>query len=86
MSRKKRLTIEDAKKVAEALGGTFEERFYVNTKTKYRWKCKKGHQFEQTYANIKYNGNWCPKCKTSDEEWYANNRTKITDYFKKLSV
>lgn len=36
-------------------------RAYVNRRTKLRWQCKHGHQWEATPGAIRI-GRWCPKC------------------------
>lgn len=35
---------------------------WINCKTKYEWKCQKGHVFKKLWAAIKYSGEWCKQC------------------------
>ena len=47
---------------AASKGGLCLASAYRNTRTKMRWQCSDGHQWEATPANIMYVGSWCPKC------------------------
>ncbi len=55
------LTIENMKKVAEEKGGRCSSDTYVNARSKLRWECSEGHQWEATPDSIK-RGSWCPTC------------------------
>lgn len=57
-----RLTLLEVQSLAELKGGKLLSPIYKNTKTKMRFKCSKGHKFESTMGQIKYQNNWCPKC------------------------
>ena len=59
MSRKYR--IEDMQKLAISRSGRCLSKNYINTNTKLKWQCKKGHIWEAIPSNIK-KGTWCPKC------------------------
>ncbi len=59
MSR--RLTIEQMQRIANEHGGKCLSDTYVNNRTKLRWRCAQGHEWEATPFNIKQ-GNWCPDC------------------------
>jgi hypothetical protein len=54
-------TIKEMQKVAKQRGGMCLSHKYVNSKTRLRWQCKKGHIWEATPGKIK-NGQWCPYC------------------------
>jgi hypothetical protein len=56
-----RKTIEDCNKLASIRGGKFLSKEYKNNRTKYDWRCKKGHIFSLTYENVK-RGSWCRDC------------------------
>ncbi len=56
-----RLTIEDMRKCAEERCGICLSDTYTNNRTKLRWQCAKGHQWEATADNIR-SGHWCPTC------------------------
>jgi len=52
-------------------GGRCESTVYVNSKTKYKWKCLESHSWEAT-ANDVQQGSWCPYCYgnvTKDLSW-----------------
>ena len=50
-------------KLAEHNGGKCLSAAYVDSVTKLKWECNKGHQWKTTPANI-ISGTWCPKCNT----------------------
>ncbi|MCK5561674.1 MAG: zinc-ribbon domain-containing protein, partial [Thermoplasmata archaeon] len=54
-------TIEDMQNIAKSRGGKCLSKEYINTKTKLRWKCSEGHEWDATPNMIK-NGTWCPIC------------------------
>lgn len=58
----KRRTLEEMQKMAAERGGKCLSEKYVNTATKLKWECKKGHVWEATPNNVK-SRHWCPKCK-----------------------
>ena len=60
----RRKTIEDCYKLAEIKKGKCLSTEYVDSKTRYRWECKFGHQFSSTYNDI-HSGGWCPECNGS---------------------
>ena len=55
------LTIEQMQALAKERGGACLSTVYVNSKTKLRWRCAEGHEWEATPNNVK-NGRWCPRC------------------------
>ena len=63
-SRKKYLNIEIIKELAGQKGGVCLSRNYVNSKTKLRFKCSKGHEFLSTSDKL-IQGRWCPECANS---------------------
>ncbi|MFC1483194.1 hypothetical protein ACFL56_02925 [Candidatus Margulisiibacteriota bacterium] len=56
-----KLTIEEMQQLAEIRGGKCLSKEYINAKTKLKWQCSEGHQFEMRPSNVKQ-GQWCPKC------------------------
>ena len=60
-TRTKKLSIEEMQKIAESKNGKCLSEDYINTKTKLKWKCEKGHIWESTPGNVKH-GYWCLKC------------------------
>jgi hypothetical protein len=55
------LRIEDFIQLARKRGGECLSSNYVNSFTKLRWRCAKGHQWEAVPSSIK-TGTWCPFC------------------------
>ena len=58
----RRLTIKDARKIAQERGGKYLSESYEVYPNKLLWQCSEGHQWESTYTNIQ-SGRWCPKCR-----------------------
>ena len=58
---KSKYTIEDAKKMAKERGGECLSEEYPNYKTRLKWRCHLGHEWESTLNNVK-RGSWCRKC------------------------
>ena len=54
-----KLTIEEARNLATLRHGQCISDKYTNARTKLKWKCSDGHQWEATVDNIKH-GSWCP--------------------------
>ena len=61
-----KLPKEDALKrlkiFAKTKGGECLSKKYVDAKTKYLWKCDKGHKWSSTSDSVVNNNTWCPKC------------------------
>jgi len=60
---KKKLTIEEMKKIAVSRKGECVSEKYINSKTKLLWECEFGHQWWENPHSIRNNKNWCPECK-----------------------
>jgi hypothetical protein len=56
------LTIEECQQFAIEKGGECLSTEYVNNKTKMRWKCNKGHEWDAKFGGIKNCGYWCSQC------------------------
>ena len=61
-----KLDIEECKEFAISKGGECLSTEYVNTRTKMKWRCFEGHEWESDFAHIKNQGCWCPKCATNN--------------------
>lgn len=61
-----KLSIDDMRKIAKERGGECLSRKYINIKTKIKWRCKEGHEWEATPNNIKNNHSWCPYCRGNE--------------------
>ncbi|MFS0558880.1 zinc-ribbon domain-containing protein [Brevibacillus sp. 179-C9.3 HS] len=57
-----KLSITEMREIAISRGGECLSDQYKDNKTKLRWKCSKGHEWEATPNNIKSKGHWCPIC------------------------
>jgi len=57
----KRKYLEEMQKIAKARGGKLLSKFYINSQTKLRWRCSKGHIWEAVPTSIKA-GSWCRIC------------------------
>ena len=60
-SSKLRLDISVPKKLAEERGGILLNEKYNGNSEKLKWKCKAGHTWLATYANVA-RGTWCREC------------------------
>ena len=58
---KAKLTIDEMRKIAESRGGKCLSTEYINNRTKLRWRCKAGHEWDVIPASVKH-GTWCPYC------------------------
>ena len=54
-------SIIEMEQVAAKRGGKCLSTIYSNSKTKLRWRCAKGHEWEALPASI-LQGHWCPNC------------------------
>ena len=54
-------TIRDMQKLALSRGGQCLSTQFVDVKTKLKWKCAFGHEWEATPRLLKV-GHWCPEC------------------------
>lgn len=59
--QKKANTIDDMKALATMKGGVCLSESYINSKSRLRWRCGIGHEWE-TQASVIIGGHWCPKC------------------------
>ncbi len=57
----KRITIDDMRELAKSRGGRCLSLEYINYKTKLKWQCGCGHEWEALPSNI-IKGTWCPLC------------------------
>ncbi|MCX5992338.1 MAG: NAD(P)-dependent oxidoreductase [Chloroflexi bacterium] len=66
----KRFTMEEIRQMAEARGGVCLSTTFTDIKTKLRWKCAFGHEWEATPVLIRA-GHWCPECYPPPWNWDA---------------
>jgi hypothetical protein len=60
-ARKRAYTIEEMRAFATKRGGECLSLTYQNSKSRLRWRCVKGHEWE-TQGSVIVAGHWCPKC------------------------
>jgi|GEM_PF-165133 len=58
---KRKLTIEEMQEIAKSRGGLCLSKGYNGRKTKLRWRCRKGHEWNADPISVKH-GCWCPEC------------------------
>ncbi|CAG8804654.1 11179_t:CDS:1, partial [Racocetra fulgida] len=83
----KRLTLDDAKKLAYTKNGECLSAEYINSKTPMQWKCEKGHQWFARIDSIRNHNTWCLKCnhysiETAKEIAYNQNRECLSTIYK----
>lgn len=66
-------TIEEMRGLAQKHKGECLSTTYVNSNTKLRWRCAKGHEWEATPTKVKHGGTWCTKCSTLN---FRNSKIK----------
>jgi hypothetical protein len=57
-----KLTIEEMQSIARERGGKCLSKEYMSAHMKLKWRCKEGHEWKATPANVKEKGTWCPVC------------------------
>ncbi len=63
-----RKNIKDMQLLAKKKGGICLSTQYVNTKSKLKWQCRKGHIWETPAGNV-MSGTWCPYCR-----WFVSEK------------
>jgi hypothetical protein len=61
----KPLTLADVRAAARERGGACLSTRYVNGRTKLRFRCAKGHEWEATPNHVLNHRSWCPECAPS---------------------
>ncbi|HQO22763.1 MAG TPA: hypothetical protein PLM72_06775 [Spirochaetota bacterium] len=61
MSRRSDVILNEIKRIAKSKNGQLLSEEYVSAHKKLKFKCKEGHLWSASYANIR-SGKWCPKC------------------------
>lgn len=60
--------LEGLRREAERHGGESLADGYVNVKTKYPWKCAKGHTWQASFNSVRQ-GHWCLQCSRESRRW-----------------
>jgi len=58
-----KFTIEYMRKIANDRGGECLSKEYINNRTKLKWRCSEGHEWEADAGHIVGRGSWCRTCK-----------------------
>lgn len=66
-----RLDLEEMKRIAEARGGACLSESYKNARSKLRFRCAEGHEWESSAVGVKYQETWCPACARPERELAA---------------
>jgi len=66
----KEYTLKDVQELAKSRGGQCLSTEYIDIKSKLKWKCGRGHEFEATPRLI-LAGHWCPESVPPPWEWDA---------------
>lgn len=53
--------MDEMRSIAKELGGVCLSKFFIDSKTKLRWRCKESHEWEAIPESVKI-GRWCPFC------------------------
>ncbi len=71
LSAKKRAAyLRELQKIAADRGGRCLSPTYTNSRTRMRWECSEGHQWQATASSVK-SGSWCRQC--------ASKRLRVKD-------
>jgi hypothetical protein len=78
--KRRRITIEDCRKIAKERGGECLSKVYVATEN-LEWKCDKGHTWFANWNNVSGKKSWCPTCwdkkrDPHEKEWFKNTCVK----------
>lgn len=56
------LDLPSAVRLAASKGGLCLSESYVDARTKLRWQCARGHQWDATWDSVNNRKSWCPTC------------------------
>lgn len=73
----RKLTLDNAIKVAEDKGGKCLSTEYVRSADKLIWQCSEGHVWRASLHNVKSNGRWCAKCAIARNKLDLNEAQQI---------
>jgi very-short-patch-repair endonuclease len=60
--KSEKASIDYMRQIALERGGKCSSEVYINSKTKLKWECNQGHQWEAIPLNVINKGSWCPEC------------------------
>ncbi len=65
------LSLSDMQEIAKRRGGKCLSKKYSNNRTKLKWKCAEGHEWESVPLSVR-RGHWCPVC-GKHKSWKTRN-------------
>lgn len=68
-----RLDLEEMRTFAKKHGGVCLSESYGEIKQKYKFRCGKGHEFEDIYNNMKFRNRFCPTCEGRMKKRYMTD-------------
>jgi len=74
---RRRLSIKDCIAAAAKFGGKCLSTEYKMAKSKIRWCCEKGHEWDAVASGVFYCNKWCPRCRDKSQNMLANNIKEI---------
>ncbi|MFC1483195.1 hypothetical protein ACFL56_02930, partial [Candidatus Margulisiibacteriota bacterium] len=77
-NEKKKLTIDEMHKLAEARGGKFLSEKYEGSLIKHKWQCAKGHEFEMRPNDVQQD-HWCQKCNNEKKKLTIEQMHQIAE-------
>lgn len=54
--------LKEMQELANSKDGLCLSNIYINSRTKYKWQCHRGHKWYASYNEIKNHKRWCPQC------------------------
>ncbi|MBR5931134.1 MAG: NAD(P)-dependent oxidoreductase [Lachnospiraceae bacterium] len=77
------LSLEDMKEAALFRGGEVlsEEMQTGDLRTKLKWKCHNGHEFESSPYTVLKAGHWCPHCCEPKDRWEYDELSRHIPFF-----
>jgi hypothetical protein len=85
-AKNQRLSLRQFQEIAAWRGGSCLAEIYVNERTRLRWCCAAGHEWEAVPSKIK-RGSWCPMCARIPRrsEWILE-RTSVQSQIQKVAA
>ncbi len=77
-SGRRALSMKDMHEAAAERGGECLSTVYVNSRTKMRWRCSLGHEWDAVYNSI-FRGTWCPECGHERQKQSSNEKKTIEE-------
>jgi len=76
-------TTNDIQKIVDVFGISLEDQYFISTKHRHIWKCKKhNHIFTRSFTQIHHGGLHCDKCRDEIGKWNPKTQKPIELDFK----